>query len=240
MELQTEIAAMTQTKQPLSLMELVHGITEVFKSAEKEEEKEKEKEKEKVKEKEATTSTSDNSGAPSFSPSILFSLHSLLSAYSGVTGEWKRFAFWDDHRKYTRNLIATDHHNFTLMLLCWNPLIASPIHNHSGSECFMKVLEGEIVETRYKPQEEKVMDGSHMCPLRVLCRRCISPGEIAFINDTVGLHKVDSLSSHAVTLHLYIPPYEQCQCYEEETGRKQQGYVTFYSENGLLLAAHTE
>jgi len=225
MELQTEIAAMSQTKQAqsLSLRELVHGITEVFKEADKE----------------TTTSTSKNSCAPSFSPSILFSLHSLLSAYSGLTGEWKRFAFWDDHRKYTRNLIATDHHNFTLMLLCWNPLIASPIHNHSGSECFMKVLEGEIMETRYKPQEEE-LDGSPLCPLHVLCRRRVSAGEIAFINDALGLHKVDSLSSHAVTLHLYIPPYEQCQCYEEETGRNQKGYVTFYSENGLLLAAHTE
>jgi len=206
----------------LSLMELVHGITNVF------------------------TECSLNKTSLELS-----SLESLLSQYTGSDGEWKRFAFWDDKKKYTRNLIATDQQNFTLMLLCWNPLIASPVHNHSGSECFMKVLEGMIIETRYKDESvvvstpssadsTDVQPSSPRCCLHIVGRRCVNAGEIVFINDNLGLHKVDSMNSRAVTLHLYIPPYEQCKCYEEETGKHKLGFVTFYSENGELLEAHAE
>lgn len=33
---------------------------------------------------------------------------------------WAEFAQFDPDRAYTRNLIATDNENFTLMMLCWN------------------------------------------------------------------------------------------------------------------------
>lgn len=38
---------------------------------------------------------------------------------------------------------------FNLMILCWGEGHASPIHDHSDSHCFMKMLKGELREIRY-------------------------------------------------------------------------------------------
>lgn len=44
--------------------------------------------------------------------------------------EWRKYAFFDGEKNYTRNLIATDDETFTLLLLCWNAGRESPIHDH--------------------------------------------------------------------------------------------------------------
>lgn len=56
---------------------------------------------------------------------------------------------FDEHKCYTRNLIATDHETFTLLLLCWNGGKASPIHDHPCRGCWMRVCEGTVFETRF-------------------------------------------------------------------------------------------
>ena len=57
----------------------------------------------------------------------LDAVHSLMAAYDTSLNEWQRFAFWDESKRYTRNLIATDYSTFTLMLLCWNAQQGSPV-----------------------------------------------------------------------------------------------------------------
>jgi hypothetical protein len=39
------------------------------------------------------------------------------------------------------------------MLLCWNPGKCSPIHDHPCRGCWVRVCEGEVVETRYQKDE---------------------------------------------------------------------------------------
>lgn len=36
------------------------------------------------------------------------------------------------------------------MILCWGESHSSTIHDHSDSHCFMKMLQGHLVETRYE------------------------------------------------------------------------------------------
>ena len=253
-------------------------------------------------------------------------IHQYMSAYDGSLGEWRRFAFWDDAKRYTRNLIATDYQHFTLMLLCWNPKLGSPVHNHASSqcrsthtrtgcgllcfvsvsadvdvavlcccavagECFMRVLEGQVVESQYHSRGDesrrmKAVDAprslplspphssecvssvtkaqspsssaghpsssscaspsssssssssqsSSSTPLRLRRRVVARSGSVLFINDSIGLHKIDNpFDAPAVTLHCYIPPYDSCQCYEEDTGHAHESYVSFHSENGELV-----
>ena len=38
---------------------------------------------------------------------------------------------------------------FNLLLLIWGELQGSPIHDHSNSECFIKVIAGKITEKLY-------------------------------------------------------------------------------------------
>lgn len=50
------------------------------------------------------------------------------------------YAFWDPDKLYTRNLMASDGKNFTILLLCWNPGKESPIHDHPCEGCWVKTV----------------------------------------------------------------------------------------------------
>ena len=39
---------------------------------------------------------------------------------------------------------------FNILLLCWAESQGSSIHDHSNSHCFMKCLDGELLETKYE------------------------------------------------------------------------------------------
>ena len=227
--------------QPLSMMELVQLISSTLSS-----------------------STSD-------SPPPLSLIHQYMSSYDASLGEWRRFAFVDASKRYTRNLIATDYATYTLMLLCWNPRLGSPVHDHAASECFMRVIEGQVVESQFLTQDQS-KDGegneqpalsasqasstapsatlspaswpltspsSSTTPLRLRRRVVAKAGSVLFINDGIGLHKIDNpFDAPAVTLHCYIPPYDSCRCYEEDTGSTHTSFVSFHSEQGELLTDH--
>jgi len=157
----------------------------------------------------------------------------LMSRYDSSMNEWKRFEFWDEKVNYTRNLIATDNKTFTLMLLCWNPGKFSPVHDHSGSECFMRIVDGVLQEHRYAWPSDKQKNEN--APLQMTCKTPMPAGCVAFINDSIGLHRVANESTAgAVSLHCYMPPYECCRawCQPERTCKAAECNVTFYSEHG--------
>eukprot|EP01116_Phalansterium_solitarium_P023528 TRINITY_DN8284_c0_g1_i2.p1 TRINITY_DN8284_c0_g1~~TRINITY_DN8284_c0_g1_i2.p1 ORF type:complete len:673 (-),score=239.38 TRINITY_DN8284_c0_g1_i2:165-2183(-) len=124
--------------------------------------------------------------------------------------EYKQYVKWD-HCNYTRNLVSYDEH-FTLMLICWSPGQMSPIHDHSGSSCWVKVLEGELTEVVYD------VEGGE---LRVLSESTLLPDSVAYIDDSIGVHKMGNANTQmgAVTLHCYAPPYQQCRCFDPATGQ---------------------
>ena len=212
---------------PLSLMELVHRLTSEL-------------------------------AAPHLD---LDAVHSLMAAYDSSLNEWQRFAFWDQSKRYTRNLIATDYSTFTLMLLCWNGEQGSPVHDHASSECFMRVVQGKVMETQYDRIDNPIVaaatagdsltsassasssssSSSAVAPSALQLRRqhTVGAGSVLFINDSIGLHKIDNpFPEGAVTLHCYIPPYESCRCYNEQDGATKEAFVSFYSENGERLPEH--
>ena len=49
----------------------------------------------------------------------------------------------------TKKIMFSGNGNFNLILMCWPEGVISPIHDHSDSHCFMRVLEGEVREIRY-------------------------------------------------------------------------------------------
>lgn len=79
-------------------------------------------------------------------------MHSLIYLYRRLVldpEDYERFAHFNPSKNYTRNLIATDDERFTLLLLCWNPNKASPIHDHPCDGCWMRVVCGKVQECRY-------------------------------------------------------------------------------------------
>lgn len=52
--------------------------------------------------------------------------------------------------------------------------------------------------------------------------------------DIIGLHRIENTSHTkvAVSLHVYVPPYAECQGFDEKTGKSKTCKVTFYSKYG--------
>lgn len=124
--------------------------------------------------------------------------------------EIDRYCFIEPNKKYTRNLIATDNHTFTLLLLCWNPHSFSLIHDHPCQGCWMRVLKGAVNEQRFVKCKN-----DFVCTMDTT----LSQGESTFINDDMGYHKIgNNGDSLAISLHLYSPPFQTCQVWNRCTG----------------------
>lgn len=116
--------------------------------------------------------------------------HIMLS-YKSNPKEWQKFAKFDRY-KYTRNLVDAGNGKFNLMILCWGEGQASTIHDHADSHCFMKMLKGDLIETRYSwPETEHQGDDEHLHDnenyenhdaLQVLGQRTMGLNDVAYIN----------------------------------------------------------
>ncbi|KAK9503482.1 hypothetical protein O3M35_010028 [Rhynocoris fuscipes] len=165
----------------------------------------------------------------------------ILKAYKSNPQEWRRFAKFDRYR-YTRNLIDEGNGKYNLMLLCWGEGHGSAIHDHADAHCFMKVLHGKLNEIRFAwPEDSLSIDkggttdqDDEINPMKELSRTILDTNSVCYINDSIGLHRVENPSSSdtAVSLHLYCPPFDACHVFNQQTGHKTKCPVTFWSKYG--------
>ncbi|EMD00576.1 hypothetical protein BAUCODRAFT_28923 [Baudoinia panamericana UAMH 10762] len=190
-------------------------------------------------------------------------LKDVMRAYVGPDCEWARYAFADDTRNYTRNLVDNCNGKSNLLILVWTPGKASPIHDHADAHCVMKVLKGSLTETVYGwpcelhesealcsvSQSLIVPSTHHTCSaraeilqphaLQVKRQTTLEQGEVTYMSDQLGLHRVRNASKSdvAVSLHLYTPPNAAnhgCHIFDERTGSKSRvEQCHFYSEFGV-------
>lgn len=159
----------------------------------------------------------------------------LMACYRSNPLEWKKYAKFDRYR-YTRNLVDEGNGRFNLMVLCWGEGHGSAIHDHANAHCVMKILQGELCETRYAwpTRCKNGTDEEEPEELKELERTTIGLNEICYINDSLGLHRVENPSTvnPAVSLHLYSPPFSKCSVFNKQTGQKSTCAVTFWSKYG--------
>ncbi|KAF6203436.1 hypothetical protein GE061_001767 [Apolygus lucorum] len=168
----------------------------------------------------------------------------LLKSYKSNPRDWKQFAKFDRFR-YTRNLIDEGNGKYNLMLLCWGEGHGSAIHDHADSHCFMKVMQGSLSEVRFSwPEKNSSSEGESegksedetedLKPMMELSRNLLPTDGVCYINDSMGLHRVEntSYSDTAVSLHLYCPPFEECSVFNQRTGHRSKAKVTFWSRYG--------
>lgn len=126
--------------------------------------------------------------------------------------------------QYTRNLIYKSP-EYELLLIAWPSGQAAPIHGHEGEKCWARVESGELRFTNYC---EIPGDGSFS--LKTLSQRV---GGLGYLDGPADIHKVENISSQlAVTLHLYSRPFEACDIYDPENGRKLRKMLGYYSKFG--------
>lgn len=157
-------------------------------------------------------------------------VHSLMASYKSNPAHWAKFAKFDRYR-YTRNLVDAGNGKFNLLIVCWNESQGSCIHDHADAHCFMKLLQGELTEVRFDWPSSSDEPESE---LKQLETNTLKLNEVAYINDSIGLHRVENRShtEKAVSLHLYCPPYTKCHMFDQRTGHKSVCTVTFWSKYG--------
>jgi len=162
----------------------------------------------------------------------------VMESYESNPSEWKQYANFDPHR-YTRNLVDTGNGKFNLILLCWSEGHGSGIHDHADAHCWMKVCDGALCENLYNWPEHVDKEHTHLpeSETQIMKPHRITEfhkNDVAYINDSIGLHRIENNShtKRAVSLHLYSPPFEMCQSFDERTGKPIKCKVTFTSKFG--------
>ncbi len=112
-------------------------------------------------------------------------------------------------KTYRRNLLYRGDF-YQALVLCWKNGQRSPIHNHKGSSCGVKVLEGVAIES--------IFDIAPNGLIYPTSSRTLNTGEVIGSSDA-DVHQISNLQSddrNLVTLHIYSPPLLHMDCYSLE------------------------
>eukprot|EP00010_Vexillifera_abyssalis_P006309 CAMPEP_0201546942 /NCGR_PEP_ID=MMETSP0173_2-20130828/3320_1 /ASSEMBLY_ACC=CAM_ASM_000268 /TAXON_ID=218659 /ORGANISM="Vexillifera sp., Strain DIVA3 564/2" /LENGTH=220 /DNA_ID=CAMNT_0047955787 /DNA_START=321 /DNA_END=983 /DNA_ORIENTATION=- len=125
----------------------------------------------------------------------------ILARYEG--DDWKAF---ESPRNDTYNRITvsvSERDIFDIHVLTWNINQVSPIHDHADQGCIFRTLRGQLVEDRFKRQEDGKLD--------FLESQMLVPNVVGSITNEVGYHRVGNLDTEqvAVSLHIYSPAHHK-------------------------------
>ncbi len=97
--------------------------------------------------------------------------------------------------QYARQLVFRSDH-VEILVVCWAPGQGSPVHGHGPSDGLMLILEGEMTNTAYCANGQKVTT-------------VWRPGDIGH-TPVASQHEVkNTTTENVVSLHIYAPPLER-------------------------------
>ena len=104
--------------------------------------------------------------------------------------DFDAYSFWLTDC-YTRNCII-DTESFELILICWCEGHKTPIHDHGGEECWVKVIDGEFREVVYKKNENDEL---------IAVRSSITKtNQVTYMKDFMGFHSLENISKKMETM----------------------------------------
>ncbi|MFK7773548.1 MAG: cysteine dioxygenase family protein [Saprospiraceae bacterium] len=117
----------------------------------------------------------------------------LLSPFDKYAGDDWQIHFESELNEFQYSVLYKDA-NFRLVLIYWNESSKSKKHGHLKGGGLMRVLYGQINETRFHPDNSELAIGDFE----------YSKGDLSYIHDALGLHIVENKADiPAVSLHLY-------------------------------------
>lgn len=121
---------------------------------------------------------------------------------------FENYCSWSSN-SYTRNCIV-DNEKFELILLCWEKGQVTPIHDHGGEECWVRIIEGDFKETIYEENEFGELSAVKSTIART--------GDITYMIDFMGFHSLENLSNkRSMSLHLYAKPIRNCKVFDKNS-----------------------
>ena len=107
--------------------------------------------------------------------------------------DYKKYIILNEF-KYNRERIYIDD-EIEVFIITWNKNQETKIHNHAKNGCFLKILEGSLVENVFN------FDNLNKSGTKILRK-----GDISYMDDSIGLHSVKKLDDISVSIHIYSPP----------------------------------
>ncbi|CAM9563521.1 unnamed protein product [Scytosiphon promiscuus] len=153
--------------------------------------------------------------------------------------------------------VDADAPGFELLLLCWRPGATSVIHDHPKAGCWVKVLKGELKETRYSLASDGVTTsingtsnghiGSHNgiaaagntgaggSMIETSSITC-NPGAVTYIDDSMGLHKMEnpSATEECISLHLYSPGISECTVWADASCARKSVKASMHLDGNFV------
>ena len=125
-------------------------------------------------------------------------LEQRMRDYISHEPDWSHFALADGSANYSRNLVDQGNGRSNLLILVWNPMKGSAIHDHAGAHCIMKILKGSLEETRYTWPDQR-----NPSPPTATHAHVFRENEVSYMSDQLGLHTISNPdpSNVAVSLH---------------------------------------
>ncbi|MDA7978277.1 MAG: cysteine dioxygenase family protein [Pirellulales bacterium] len=122
-------------------------------------------------------------------------------------GPWLRY----DPERYQRNLLHAGP-AYQALLLCWRNGQRSPIHDHLGSACGVKVLSGCAIETTFDLAPNGMVYPVHS--------RTLDEGSVcgSFDADKHQISNLQTDQADLVTMHIYSPPLLRMNMYSLTDG----------------------
>ncbi|NRA57390.1 MAG: cysteine dioxygenase family protein [Phycisphaerales bacterium] len=116
-------------------------------------------------------------------------------------------------RGYRRNTIARGEW-FELLALCWRSGDCTPIHDHEGSSCAFKVIEGQGTEIRYErtasglvcPIGRAMLDEGTVCAAEDNDIHQVANNAVDFAADITNLSKLGRLNLDKRRLRKFCQP----------------------------------
>ncbi|MDA1049524.1 MAG: cysteine dioxygenase family protein [Planctomycetota bacterium] len=116
-----------------------------------------------------------------------------------------------DPERYHRELIVNAD-DYQILVLGWLPGQKSPIHNHRGSQCCVRVLQGTAVETIYSHTRDGFFE----------TRTDRYAAGTLFGGEDADIHTVENAASARqglVTLHVYRPVLSRMELFDVKNDR---------------------
>jgi len=109
----------------------------------------------------------------------------------------EHLCFWDAD-SYSKISIGSGT-NYELVLICWENMQESLIHNHNLEQAWTYILKGEITEKIYDHISDKEI-------FNLKEEKILYPKKISFLNQSNEIYHqlINSYKGRSVSLHLYI------------------------------------
>jgi NitT/TauT family transport system ATP-binding protein len=129
--------------------------------------------------------------------------------------------------RYTRHLVFKSS-AVELLVLCWPRGSRAPIHGHEGELCWARVERGVLRFSSYRELSRQ--------PLRLEPIGQPLDGKPGHVDGPADIHAVETVGEDAVSLHVYVKPYDECDIYDPAQGVVRRVRLTYDSVPGSRVS----